>query len=167
MKARIPNKQEAMFIMKTCGTTLLLLAAALGCAVAPQEGRTQQTDVYLTFDPLTQLPTLVNETAFNAPIQFMSINYFNPTNPTPFTLLFGLDFQNKYTAAASSPATPTAWGVEFQSQAQANCPIAGGGTQQCHMVKIKMDSSQPPPPDGYKYSVLMNGKLLDPKVRPR
>ena len=163
------HQQEVSLIMKTCGSTLLVLATALGCAVAPMEGMAQgQTDVFLTFDPVTQEPTTVAEANINAPLHFKSLNYDDPANPAPFILTFGTDFIGKYsTGAGFTAGTVTGWGVVFASDGATNCMVGGGQTQDCQVVKIKLDSSMTHPPGGYKYDVIMNGKVLDPKVRPR
>lgn len=155
--------------MRNCGTSLAVMAVALGCATAPVDGMSQgQTDVFLTFDQATQEPTTVAEANLNAPLHFKSLNYDDPANPAPFILTFGTDFIGKYSAGTGfTDGTVTGWGVVFASDFEANCQVAGGQNQDCQIVKIKLNSSMTHPPGGYKYDVIMNGKVLDPKVRPR
>jgi len=132
-----------------------------------------QNNVFLTMDPDTTNPTVVSEpNAGAAPMVFRSMDYMNtPPAPEAYVLIFDSGFVGKYqTTGGFTQGIETPIGVMFQSAA-ATYPIPSdpGPPVPVQEVRIKLltGAGIAHPPGGYKYSVLMGSKVLDPRVVPR
>jgi hypothetical protein len=134
-----------------------------------------QDQVFLGMDPESGNPTtLAVPSQSNAPIVFRSINLLDPAEAaSPYVLIFEAAFEGRYeTAGGFTPGNvmPNGMGVMFQSEDKGEWTAPGGtkyqGTQEVR-IKLKTGSGIVHPPAGYKYSVLMGGKLLDPRIVPK
>ncbi len=129
-----------------------------------------QNEVFLTMDPTTTNPTVVSEPSAANVLVFRSLDYVNtPPAPQAYVLIFETGFVGKYqTTGGFTAGNITPIGVMFQSEA-GTYPIPGGGPVPTQEVRIKLltGTGIVHPAEGYKYSVLMGGKVLDPRVVPR
>ena len=129
-----------------------------------------QNEVFLTMDPTTTNPTIVSEPSAANVLVFRSLDYVNtPPAPQAYVLIFETGFVGKYqTTGGFTTGNITPIGVMFQSEA-GTYSIPGGGPVPTQEVRIKLltGTGIVHPQEGYKYSVLMGGKVLDPRVVPR
>jgi len=131
-----------------------------------------QNAVYLTLDPVSNMPTVVAETNTNNPIRFNSINYLVEEDPVPFFLQFGPEFNGMFIpGGVATDAVITAFGVIFASELKTSpgCVRQGGPNVICQQVTINLRPESVDidhPDDGYKYSVVMGTKVLDPRIVP-
>ena len=129
-----------------------------------------QNEVFFTMDPTTTNPTVVSEPSAASVMVFRSLDYINaPPAPEAYVLIFELGFVGKYQLVGNfTTGTITAIGVMFQSSA-ATYAIPGSGPVPVQEVRIKLltGAGIVHPDAGYKYDVLMGGKVLDPRVVPR
>lgn len=129
-------------------------------------------EVFLTMDPQTDNPTVVAEPSAAAVMIFRCLDYVNaPPTPEPYVLLFEPNFVGKYQIGpAYTPGAITPVGVMFSSVAGTYAiPGVPGPPVNVQEIKIRLQTGGGVvhPDDGYKYSVLMGGKVLDPRVVPR
>jgi len=119
---------------------------------------------YFVDDPVIG-PTHAEKTGNTSVVKLRSMGYL-PTDPAPsFVVIFEEALDGAYDAAASTPAVGggTLGATTFMSQAD--------GDYQQVVIKLKQKTkggnAVPHPGDGYKYTIVMNGKALDPRVIPR
>ena len=163
------SRQRSRKHMIVSATFFLLLAICWNMAQA-------QDQVFLGMDPDSGNPTtLVLPSVGAAPIVFRSLTLLKPDEAAaPYVLIFEPAFKDKYlTSGGFTPGIvmPNDMGVMFQSEDKGEWTAPGGtkyqGTQEVRIKVKPEDPSDPFPNRGYKYSVLMGGKLLDPRIVPK
>jgi hypothetical protein len=113
-------------------------------------------DINLIDDPIAAHPQIVEIVPPSGQLRFRS-HPFNGQPALAFHVIFESGFDGKFsTAKPLTRGKLTVQGVEFHSQPDG--PY--------WEVSINLLKSEPLQKIGYKYKILMNGKVLDPRVIP-
>jgi hypothetical protein len=114
--------------------------------------------IYLVNDPVNG-PTHGQKTGKDSTIVFRSMGYTSHEAPAAFELRFEPSFAGKFVSSESTQCGKTSGDapVVFRSQR----------ASEYHEVRIKLKGNVHHPDQGYKYDVVMSGKVWDPRVVPR
>jgi len=121
---------------------------------------------YFVDDPAIG-PTHAEKTGDTSLIQLRSMGYRKNDDAPSFIVIFENALEGFYDVAASTAAVG---GSKLGATTFMSEPIAGGQFQEVKIIlkqKTQRGSTVPHPEEGYKYTIVMNGKALDPRVIPR
>lgn len=121
---------------------------------------------YFVDDPVVG-PTHAEKTANDSKIQFRSMGYKNADPPPPFMLVFDSNLAGKYDTTKETFAVG---GGVIGDTTFISKLTASGKYHEVVVKLIKKDALGNPivhPEEGYKYTVIMNGKSWDPRVVPK
>ena len=121
---------------------------------------------YFVDDPLIG-PTHAEKTAKDSKIQFRSMGYKKTDPPPPFMLVFDDNLIGKYD---TSKVTKAIGGGGVGDTTFLSKLTPSGSFHEVIVTLLKKDAaghSVVHPDEGYKYTVIMNGKAWDPRVVPR
>ena len=114
---------------------------------------------YFVDDPVAG-PTHAEKTTKSGTVMIRSMGYQSGNPPPSFVVVFEPGFDGKYDKSTSSPSI----GGSGSAVSFISSPVGSSGKYQQVKVKLK---NVVHPYVGYKYTVVMNGKTLDPRIVPK